>query len=613
VTVTDDRGKTSRLAGGFTYTPTDDAFAVSPAVLRKAAAVSLTWSVSGTPEATLSGFGTVRASGHATAVVDATTGFALTAAGEGFAGPPRSARVTLLPAGQARLARPRITAPTPDLVVRDSSVEVAWPSVDGASWYDVRVFDASDGATVFSGSVSSGRAASSARVRLSRGRYILAVRACSGSVEDATCGDFEDRQFQTEPSRPIESPEISFPVSGRILDGSTHTFKWAPVAKTSGATLVYELLVEDVAAGTREVDVAVGETVTSLPVRLTRTGVYRVRVRGCEAACGPYSAPALVFARVPRSPTAAPLLVAAAMNGRVLNATWQPRSRAEYYEACAIDPHGGPGSIPWTVAARQTADSSAAMRLPAGRMVVAVRACTGAGCGPFSATLPVEALELDQEPQIGSPAAEGVVSGPQVDFAWSRSVGDRAGETSYRLLVRDRDRGRVAIDVRTPFNWHRALLRPGGARYEAQVTANRPGSTVSGPISRFEVYGASPPAPIFVQPPTHLAEGDVTLAWTPVPGAGLYEYSVATEGDGHVRSAGVTRDLEATVALAALGSAPTPYHAILRACPVAWTCAPGSDGGWGPWSDEVASGPAQFTIERRPRATESSRQRSARY
>ena len=58
----------------------------------------------------------------------------------------------------------------------------------------------------------------------------------------------------------------------------------------------------------------------------------------------------------------------------------------------------------------------------------------------------------------------------------------------------------------------------------------------------------------------------------------------------------MTPGLVVQVPLAALGSVPTLYSGIVRACPAGATCAPGSDAGWGPWSNAAGPGVTNFTI-----------------
>ena len=96
--------------------------------------------------------------------------------------------------------------------------------------------------------------------------------------------------------------------------------------------------------------------------------------------------------------------------------------------------------------------------------------------------------------------------------------------------------------------------------------------------------------------PTHnstVPAGNIQLAWSPVPGATLYEYFVSGGG---ASTRGVTPGLIVQVPLAAVGGAPTAYTGIVRSCPAGASCAPGSDAGWGPWSDVAGPGVTNFTV-----------------
>ncbi len=180
--------------------------------------------------------------------------------------------------------------------------------------------------------------------------------------------------------------------------------------------------------------------------------------------------------------------------------------------------------------------------------------------------------------------------GPVIDLAWNRVAGDDGANTVYRLFVQDLSRQAPALDVYTTQNFWSAFLKAEGGRYDAIVLA--PGS-VAGSVSGFNVAGASAAAPTMTTP-THQSQvvaGNVDLAWSPVPGATLYEYFVAVQGAPDATVRGVTQGLSVKVPLG-VGAGPfTTYSAIARACPAAAVCAPAGSTGWGPWSNEPG-GPA---------------------
>lgn len=151
------------------------------------------------------------------------------------------------------------------------------------------------------------------------------------------------------------------------------------------------------------------------------------------------------------------------------------------------------------------------------------------------------------------------------------------------------------------------MLRAEGARYDGLVVAN-PGCTAAGagcsaaeatgPAVGFNVSGASSTAPTMVQPAhqSRVAQGNVLLAWSPVPGATLYEYYVAVRGQSAATVRGVTPGLFAQVPLSAASAAGTEYSGIVRACPAGNTCSGDSDAGWGPWSVDAGPGVTNFTV-----------------
>ena len=126
-------------------------------------------------------------------------------------------------------------------------------------------------------------------------------------------------------------------------------------------------------------------------------------------------------------------------------------------------------------------------------------------------------------------------------FTWSRIPGDNGSNTTYRLFVQDLSRETVAFDVYTTANFYGGYFKAEGARYDALVVANPGPSQVVGPAVGFLVAGQSPTAPTMVQPAHNstVRPGNIQLGWSPVPGATLYEYFVAS---GERLSAGARRD-----------------------------------------------------------------------
>jgi hypothetical protein len=212
-------------------------------------------------------------------------------------------------------------------------------------------------------------------------------------------------------------------------------------------------------------------------------------------------------------------------------------------------------------------------------------------------------------PNLGSPMSGTIVSGPQVFFSWNRIAGDNGSNTVYELYVQDLSRQAPALVVYTTKNSYGAYFEAEGSRYDALVIANPGVSQVQGPASGFNVGGTSGGAPTMVQPghqdtgagvagvPGTLAQGNIQLGWTPVPGATLYEYFVAVQGQSNATVTGVTTGLFVQVPLSAVGNAATIYSGITRACPAGNTCTIASDSGWGPWSNTPGGpGVTNFTV-----------------
>jgi hypothetical protein len=124
--------------------------------------------------------------------------------------------------------------------------------------------------------------------------------------------------------------------------------------------------------------------------------------------------------------------------------------------------------------------------VPSGAASVIVAACTGNGCGPFSAARSISPTgPSPSAPQLGQPLGGSVVSGPTVMFTWNRVPGDNGSNTVYRLYVQDLSRATAALDVLTTQNVYSAYFRAEGARYDALVVANPGPSQVVGPAVGF--------------------------------------------------------------------------------------------------------------------------------
>lgn len=497
-----------------------------------------------------------------------------------------------LPTGGLGLASPNITTPGANQIVAVSGVTFRWDPVGGADSYDLRLFDAATNGVLFNGGLLGGNAVSTL-ISLPRGEYVFAVRACSGGLTAATCGSYATRLFRVDPASPLASPQVDQPVEGAQLTSSTVTFSWSAVA----GAVRYEVLLEDVQAGTAELQLSTAGLGTVYS--LGGSNQYRFVVRACTAGCGPWSAPVRFSVQLPQVPQTAPRISPnpAVANGNQVTVSYNSVQGADLYRVLLVQPNTGPGGGALTVAANTTAQTSITLPAPAGAASAFVAACNGNGCSANSQAAPVNVPGPNPAaPVLGSPISGQTVNGPVVFFSWNRVPGDNGSNTIYRLYVQDLLRQAAALDVLTTSNFHAAYLKAEGTRYDALVIANPGGSAVAGPAAGFNVRGTSATAPTMVAP-THdgtAVAGNVTLGWSPVAGANLYQYYVSMQGQ-NTTVTGVTPGLLVQVPLPLLNGGPAPYSAIVRACPAASTCAAGSDAGWGPWSNLGGPGVTNFT------------------
>ncbi len=503
-----------------------------------------------------------------------------------------------LPVGTGGIDAPSIVAPAPNQIVPVPGVTISWTQPAGAAAYDLRIFGSSALAPVFSGTLA-GAASTTTLVTLADGEYVAAVRGCGAALTDASCGAFATSRFTVNATAPARGPTIEQPAAGVRFTTSTQSFSWTAVP---GAER-YEVLLEDVAAGLTELQISTTALSTTYSLRTSTN--YRLRARGCSAACGPYSS-AVTFsaaiativtgqnATLPRI-TPAPTI----SGGNNLTVSFTEVPDADFYRVQVVQPApAGPGGGALTVAAVTTTAQPVTLPVPAGAASVFVFGCTGNGCGGASTAANVNVPGPNPSvPVLGSPVNGQTVTGPSMLFTWNRVPGD-TGSTVYRLYVQDLSRQAAALDVLTTQNFYGALLRGDGVRYDAVVIANPFGSAAQGPSTGFNVRGASASAPTMVSP-THnstVAAGNVQLGWSPVSGATSYQYFVAVSGVSTPTVTGVTPGLLVQVPLPGTAGAATVYSGIVRACPAGAQCAAGSDAGWGPWSNAGGGGVTNFTI-----------------
>jgi hypothetical protein len=583
--------------------PQITSFTATPAVRSSAGASTLAWSTTGATSVTISGLGgTFALSGTRDVSVATTTTYTLTATNA--AGSVTAlATVNVLPPAGVGLSPPVITAPSAGQTVNVSGVGFNWNAVSSAAGYDVRLYSSTSGATVFAGSLV-GSGSTSTLVTLPDGAYVFAVRACNASgFSDATCGAHATRSFSVSQTAPTGAPTVTAPAQDAVLTASTQTFSWTAVAKADpGLSLSYEVLLTDVAGGNiPDLQITVPDPTLSTIYTLHSSTLYELKVRACQAGCGPWSAPVTFSVDLPNVPTTAPTVPACSVSGgNSLTCNWTAIPGADVYSFYVVQPSGGPGGGALTVAARLVSTTTVTLPVPQGFANVIVAACTGDGCGPYSGARGIDPSGPNPSvPNLGTPLAASVVNGPGVEFSWNRIPGDDGTNTWYRLYVQDLSRQAAALDVYTRDNFYAAYFKAEGARYDALVVANPGPSQIVGPPIGFNVRGLSASAPTMVSPPhqSQVQAGNLQLGWSPVPGATLYQYWVAVLGQGTPAVTGVTPGLVVQVPLPAVAGQPTTYSGITRACMSPTGCSPTSDTGWGPWSNAPGGpGVTNFTV-----------------
>lgn len=557
-------------------------------------AVTLAWSVDTADTVTISGIGAVGLSGTRVVAPLVTTSYTLTATNA--SGSTTGVVTIQVRDGALGFAAPVVTGPANGQIVSVRGVTFSWTPVGGTGGYGIRIFRRANGQVVFSGSLL-GTGSTSTLIALPDGDYTFAVRGCTTDFSAAGCGAWGTVDFGVRLSVPTAAPAITAPAPGAVLTNSTTTYSWSAV---SGA-VSYEVVITDMTSGTVAMQVTTLAPSTSTAITLPG-GSYDMVVRACLSACGPASPTVTFSAQLPPAPAIAPSITSAAFTGNTLTVGWTNVTGADLYQVQVLDPTGGPGGGVLTIASRQTAALNASFPVPptgpAKNYAVVVRACTGNGCGPYSASIGVTSIATaPSSPQLGFPMSVTTVPGPLAQFAWSRVPGDNGSNTIYRLYVQDLARAAAALDVYTTQNFYGAYFKAEGTRYDALVFASQNGGAwVQGPPVGFIVSGTSSVAPTMVAPAhqSQVPSGNIQLGWSPVPGATLYEYFVAVQGQPNATVRGVTTGLFVQVPLRA--GAPTVFSAIVRACPAGNSCAFDSDDGWGPWSVNAGPGVTNFTV-----------------
>jgi hypothetical protein len=479
-----------------------------------------------------------------------------------------------------------------------AGVSFSWTASPGALGNSLAIQRAGTGEIVFSGSLL-GDTSTSTLISLPNGVFSFEVRACS-NLAAGTCGSAGQVGFSVDLFAPSEAPFVTAPARGAALTSSTHTLTWTPIPPNPALpTMSYEVVVTRIQDGTQELNINVPSTQTST-IFSFRSGGYRLQVRGCQAACGPFSSAVNFSVALGPVPTVAPAITRSDVSANSLLAEWTAVPGAELYQIRVVQPPpAGPGGGALTVAASQVSTNSVTLPVPPGNASVVVAACTGDGCGPFSTPASINPTDSTlTTANLGEPMAGTVVSGPTALLTWNRIASDTGSNTTYRLFIQDLSRQSAALDALTTNNFYAAYFKAEGAAYAAQVIAN-PGAAAPqvGPAIAFNVRGTSSTAPTIVFPANNstIRSGNIQLGWSPVPGATLYQYYAAVTGQSAATATGVTTGLLVQVPLVSPFGA-TSFSAIARACPPGATCAQSSNAGWGPWSTDAGPGGNTFSV-----------------
>lgn len=574
-------------------------FTASPILVNPDDGSTLSWSAAPGVSLAINGSPVPGPSGSTVVVPQATTVYTLV--GTDSFGPSSRVVTVSVNDGTAGLGAPAVTAPTPGQVVGVTGVGFTWTAVGGADRYDLRVLDASTGTILFSGSLL-GAPSTSTLISLVPGSYRFTVRACAGGLSPSSCGPFASRAFTVSPIAPSTAPTVTSPAQDADLASSTQVLSWTAVPPDPALPgLSYEVLLRDLAQGTTGLQITVPSPTLSTVFTLSSSSQWELKVRACQAGCGPWSIPVTFSVTLPSVPAVAPVISSCTVSGgNALSCAWGAVAHADTYQVLVVQPPpAGPGGGALAVAAVVVSGTNVTLPVPLGPATVLIGACNGDGCGPNAQASINVAGPNSSVPNLGTPMAGTTVTGPSVLFTWNRVPGDNGSNTWYRLFVQDLSRQSTAFDVFTKQNYYSAYFRAEGARYDALVVAN-PGSAgeAVGPAQGFNVLGASAAAPTMVSPGHNgsVAAGNVQLGWSPVPGATLYEYYVAVLGQSAASARGVTPGLLARVPLTG-ASGGTVYSGIVRACPAGAICVAGSEAGWGPWSNAPGGpGVTNFTV-----------------
>lgn len=467
-----------------------------------------------------------------------------------------------------------IVQPSPGETINVAGVTLSWQPVTGAAGYNVRIY--ADASTFFLGTVPG--SVSSLLVNLPNGDFTAAI-ACVGP---GTVCPYSFRRFRVAQTAPSGAPAIVFPASDPVLTTSTHALRWTAVTGASS----YEVQVINLTLNVTELQIRVLAPDVST-IYSFRSADYQVRARACAAGCGAWSEAVIFTVDLAPVANSSPAISTATAGGNQVTLAWNAIAGADLYLVQLVQPSGGPGGSPLTVASARVSAASISLPAPAGPLFAFVAGCNGDGCRANSAPAGVSVPgPSGSAPVVGSPASGDVINGPVVLISWNRVAGDNGSNTTYRLYVQDMGRQSAALDVLTTANFYGAYFSP-GTRYDVVVIANPGPNQVQGPPSGFTVRGAAPQHATLVSPTYGSTQkaGSIGLGWTPLLNSTIYQFFIGG-------FSGVTSGTRVDLQLA-----PGSYVGAVRACAPNAVCDPSSDSGWLPWSNTPGgSGVVSFTV-----------------
>jgi len=279
-------------------------------------------------------------------------------------------------------------------------------------------------------------------------------------------------------------------------------------------------------------------------------------------------------------------------SGEEVEVRWAPVHGARFYELEVFEaPPAGPGGGGLHVYSAVVDEPHTRFPISATPVSFTVTACNALGCGPRALRGPLSGTGVRRpQPIIGLPRPGAEVVTPVLISWFPADPGER-----HVVRIIDAETGEIVIEEWTGDNFLSATL-PTYRSWRTTVSLSSGGvDETTSRVVEFRTTSTTAPEPLEPAPGSTVTEGDVTLRWSAVHGAGSYEYLVMEPGGRRPAARGVTDRLTWRAQLRVHGK-PTRFSLVVRACPEDELCRPGRDDGWGMWSTEASTGAATFTV-----------------